>query len=529
MSTIDCILYPQTLDYNYLVQRPQQLMKHFSELGVPSFFLNLPSPHSNTPQGIVKPNDNLYVFNHVDPMPYLQGIRPVVYFSAASHIDIVQQYNPSLIVFDSVDEPSDEFEAWKPYYLRAVSLSDVVLCTSDRLYETARNINPHSYLVPNGCDYNYFSQAAARMLPVPADIASIPGPIIGYVGVVATWVDLQLIDRLAAEFPECSVVVVGPLYNVSDVPQRSNLHWLGFKAYEELASYTQQFSVGIIPFIQSNMTESVNPIKMWEYIASGLPVVSTAIPETGKWQDLIFHSNNHDEFIYNVYRALHYDTAELRAQRLVLAEENSWRHRAQLVLSIIEERMGGKGQDVGAWRGYIDSVMDGPPHEADWDGYEQDGPYAPDGAFAPDGIYSSDGPFAPDGGLYGEDDGFLGNEHGRRYPHKGGGAFFGHGDGTHRGHEYIDALIDSNPPQTSTIPLWTTHPRLKIVARRPVRINNLVKIPLESRGVRVHSRLVTSIRPKFKPLLERKGVRVKRRKKVSFGSYRVATRRVHAR
>lgn len=497
MSTIDCILYPPTLDYNYLVQRPQQLMKHFSELGVPSFFINLPSPHSELPQGIVKPNPNLYVFNQIDPTPYLQGIRPVVYYSAASHIDIVQQYNPSLIVFDSVDEPSDEFEAWKPYYLRAVSLSDLVLCTSDRLFETARSINPHSYLVPNGCDYNYFSQAAAKTLPVPADIANIPGPIIGYVGVVATWVDLQLIDRVAAEFPNCSVVVVGPLYNVSDVPQRSNLHWLGFKAYEELASYTQQFNVGIIPFIQSNMTESVNPIKMWEYIASGLPVVSTAIPEAGKFQDLIFHSNNHDEFIYNVYRALNYDTADLRAQRLVLAEQNSWSHRARLILSIIEDRLAGKGQSEGPWRGYIDSILDAPDHG--WDGYDY--------------------------GVDGEDDGFFGPGDGLHPHHHPGG----HDHERRWGHEAIDALIDSIPPQTSVIQLWTTHSRLKISARRPVHIQSIVKVPLERRGVRVHSRLVTSIKPKFKPLLERKGVRIKRRKKISFGSYRMGARRVHAR
>lgn len=475
MSTIDCILYPPTLDFDYLVQRPQQLMKHFSELGVPSFFINLPSPHSNVPQGIVKPNPNLYVFNQVDPTPYLQGIRPAVYFSAASHIDIVQQYNPSLLVFDSVDEPSDEFEAWKPYYLRAVSLSDIVLCTSDRLFETARRINPHSYLVPNGCDYNYFSQAAAGALPVPSDIANIPGPIIGYIGVVATWVDLQLIDRLAAEYPECSVVVVGPLYNVNDVPQRPNLHWLGFKAYEELAAYAQQFKVGIIPFIQSNMTESVNPIKMWEYMASGLPVVSTAIPEASKFQDLIFYSNNHDEFVYNVYRALNNDTAELRAQRLVLAEQNSWIHRARQILNIIKERLAGKGP--GGSPDY-DSFLD---NDLGWDGYEYDG----------------------------EEDGFFGNDY----------AGFT-GDGHHErpwGHKAIDALIDSIPPQTSIIQIFTTHKKLKISARRPVRIQNIVKIPLETRGVRVHSRLVTSIRPRFKPLLERKVVRVKRRKRVNFG------------
>lgn len=499
MSRIDCIMYPPTLDYNYLVQRPQQLMKHFSELGVPSFFLNLPSPHSATPQGIVKPNDNLYIFNQVDPTPYLQGVRPVVYFSAAWHIDIVQQYNPSLLIFDSVDEPSDEFEAWKPYYLRAVSLSDMVLCTSDRLFETARSINPHSYLVPNGCDFEYFSQAAAGVLPVPADIANIPGPIIGYVGVVATWVDLQLIDRLATEFPDCSVVVVGPMYNVSDVPQKPNLHWLGFKPYEELASYTQRFNVGIIPFIESNMTESVNPIKMWEYIASGLPVVSTAIPETGKFQDLVLHSSNHDEFVYNVYRALHYDTAELRSQRLLLAEQNSWAHRARQILDIIETRLAEKGQGLsGIGHGYFDSSLDNVVYGGEWEGDGSD-PW----------------------GFADEENVEFGHHPHHRH-HEGDG-------GARLGHEAFDALFEGIPAQTSIIQLVTTHNRLKISLRRPIHIQNIVKVPLETRGVRVHSRLVTSIKPKFKPLLERKKVRVKHRKKVSFNSYRVRARWADAR
>ncbi len=373
MSNVGCILYPPTLDYNYLVQRPQQLMKHFSELEIPCFFLNLASPHGDTPNGIEKPNPYLYLFNNVDPRPYIGDLRPVVYFSAAWHIDIVQQYNPSLLVFDSVDEPSDEFESWKPYYLRAISMADIVLNTSDRLYEAARSINPHSYLVPNGCDYEYFSQAATGSLPVPADIAQIPGPIIGYIGVVATWVDLQLIDRLAVEYPNCSIVIVGPLYNVSNVPQRSNIHWLGFKAYEELAAYAQKFDVGIIPFIQSDMTESVNPIKMWEYMAAGIPVVTTAIPEASKYQDLVFASNNHDEFVFNIDRALRSETPELRYRRMALAGENTWGHRARTIINLIEQRLNEKGLSELAGAHALPDALDSirpdgfaPPHEHDW-------------------------------------------------------------------------------------------------------------------------------------------------------------------
>ncbi|HWP98205.1 MAG TPA: glycosyltransferase [Syntrophomonadaceae bacterium] len=359
MSRIDCILYPPTLDYNYLVQRPQQLMKNFSELGIPTFFLNEPSPGSMQERSIKKGNSDLYIFNHVDPRPYLRAARPVVYFSAAWHIDIVQQYNPALLVFDSVDEPSDEFEAWKPYYSRAVSLADIVLNTSDKLYEMSRAINPHSYLVPNGCDYNYFSQAADRNLPVPDDIAKIPGPIIGYIGVIASWLDLHLIERLAQQFPHCNVVMIGPLYNVSQIPRQPNLHWLGFKPYEQLAHYSQCFDVGIIPFIQSNMVDAVNPIKMWEYMASGIPVVSTAIPEARKYPDLVLYSPNNNEFLSNVQRALYQDSPEIRNRRMAVAEQNSWRHRAEQVVEIIEQRLEEKNhQPLGRDALFYDSLIE---------------------------------------------------------------------------------------------------------------------------------------------------------------------------
>lgn len=362
MSNISAILYPPTLDINYLVQRPQQLMKSFAQSGIPVFFLNRPSPHNPQGAGVTEPYPNFYLFNNVDPGLQQKGIRPVVYYSAGAQVDAVQQYNPSLVVFDSVDEPSDEFEAWRPFYFKAVGSADVVIATSEKLYSMALGINPNTYLVPNGCDYDYFCQAHQGVLAIPEDIAGIPGPIIGYVGVIASWLDFELIDRVAAEFPECSVVMVGPLYNVADVPQRPNIHYLGFKPYDQLAAYEQAFDVGIVPFKLSNMVESVNPIKMWEYMAAGLPIVTTNLPEASRHPDAILCSLDHDEFIANLRRAIFEDTPELREQRLALARENSWLVRAQQVIAIIESHLAAKGAPAEAPPlPPIDSIPLGPP------------------------------------------------------------------------------------------------------------------------------------------------------------------------
>jgi glycosyltransferase involved in cell wall biosynthesis len=343
MSSISAILYPPTLDFNYLVQRPQQLMKGFAQRGIPVFYLNRPGPYQEQPTGVSEPYPNFYLFNQVDPALQQKGIRPVVYYSACAQVNAVHQYNPSLVVFDSVDEPSDEFEAWRPFYFQAVGSADVVIATSEKLYSMALGINPNTYLVPNGCEFDYFFQASNGAFPIPADIADIPKPIIGYTGVIASWLDLELIDRLAQEFSDCSIVMVGPLYNISDVPRRPNIHYLGFKPYEQLAAYEQAFDVGIVPFKLSSMVESVNPIKMWEYMAAGLPIVTTNIPEAAKYPEAIMCSQDEAAFLANVRRALYEDTPERRATRLAVARENSWLIRAQQIIEIIESHLAKRG------------------------------------------------------------------------------------------------------------------------------------------------------------------------------------------
>lgn len=343
MSNISCILYPPTLDFDYLVQRPQQIMKGFSQLGTTAYYINWPGPNMKRGKGIEEVNPNLFLFSNVDPDPYLNRINPVVYYTSAAHSDMVRNYRPSLIVFDSVDEPSGEFEGWKPYYDHAVRTADVVLATSQKLYNMARMLNANTYLIPNGCDYEYFSQASSRTLPIPAEMQNLPRPIIGYIGVLATWCDFELIDQMARNFPNYSFVMIGPKYNVNELPQHPNLHWLGFRHYSELVHYAQMFDVGIIPFKLTSMVEAVNPIKMWEYMAVGMPVVTTALPEAKQYEGLVYHSNGYSEFFSNITRALADTSAERRRERMELAERNSWRERSQEIINIIEKHLAAKG------------------------------------------------------------------------------------------------------------------------------------------------------------------------------------------
>ena len=309
MAHINCILYPPTLEYHYLIQRPQHLMRSFSELGIPAFFLNNSSIYSKDKPGIRKLNEFFYLFNQVDPTPFLGNSKPIVYYTSAAHVDMVRQYNPELVIFDSVDEPSEEFESWRPNYYRAVSSADLVLTASDKLYQMAKALNPRVYLLPNACDYDYFSGKNNRdYQEADSDIAGIEKPIIGYIGVVASWCDLDLITAVADSFPHCNLIVIGPLYNISQVPQRPNIHWLGFKPYEKLAAYARNFVVGIIPFKNTSMTER-QPYQNVEYMAVGLPVVATACRKPGN-TEIWFYTGNQEEIFAQYRGALYQDTPE---------------------------------------------------------------------------------------------------------------------------------------------------------------------------------------------------------------------------
>ena len=342
MSRISCILCPPCIDFYYMFQRPHQLMKSFSELQIRSYFMN--RPYLFHPEaGIKQLNPYFYISNQIDIRPYLNGVRPVIYFSSPDEIERLDQYDPSLVVFDSLDEPSGEFASWNKNYHRALRCADVVLASSEKLYKRAAGVNPNAYLVPNACDYDFFCQAVHKNMPIPEDMRNITGPVIAYSGAIATWCDLQLVERLADNFPHCNIVMLGPMYNVSQLPSRPNIHWLGMKAYQQLPFYFQQFDVGIIPFKISSMVEAVNPIKMWEYMAAGIPVVTTAIPEAGKYPGLVLFSENEEAFMENVKAALYHDNPACKSQRMDLARNNSWTARARQIIAIMEANLARKG------------------------------------------------------------------------------------------------------------------------------------------------------------------------------------------
>jgi glycosyltransferase involved in cell wall biosynthesis len=158
--------------------------------------------------------------------------------------------------------------------------SDLVIVSADRLYQSKARINPRTVLVRHGVDFAHFRKAVEPETIVPDEIANLPRPVIGFFGLIADWVDLELMAHVAQQFPQGSMVLLGKATTDTSVLERvPNVHLLGRKPYELLPAYCKGFDVALMPFRINELTLNANPLKVREYLAAGLPVVSTAIPE----------------------------------------------------------------------------------------------------------------------------------------------------------------------------------------------------------------------------------------------------------
>jgi len=152
--------------------------------------------------------------------------------------------------------------------------------SADRLFQSKARINSNTVLIRHGVDFNHFRKALDPDTTVPEEIRNLPRPVIGFFGLIADWVDLELIAAVAKRFPDGSVVMVGKSTTDTKVlEQEPNIHLLGRKTYESLPGYCKGFDVALMPFRINELTLNANPLKVREYLAAGLPVVSTAIPE----------------------------------------------------------------------------------------------------------------------------------------------------------------------------------------------------------------------------------------------------------
>jgi glycosyltransferase involved in cell wall biosynthesis len=256
--------------------------------------------------------------------------------------------NESAIVYDCMDQLS-QFRGAPAELVRRerelLAIANVVFAGGPKICEEKRQYNSNCYSVGCGVDVAHFAKANDPLTSAPADIATLPRPVFGYIGVVDERLDYELIGALADANSEGSVVMVGPWTKVdrSAFPERRNLHWLGARDYNELPRYAKRFDVCLMPFAVNEATEFINPTKALEYMATGRPIVSTPIQDVVRqFEDIVKIAGTTGEFVAACRRAAECPNRVGVRRGLKVASWNSWESIVEKleahVLEIISHR-----------------------------------------------------------------------------------------------------------------------------------------------------------------------------------------------
>lgn len=243
-----------------------------------------------------------------------------------------------LSCYDCVDEYSAFPGAWvtatKRMEHKLLQSVDAVFTTARSLFDEKKRHNPHTYFVPNVADFALFNRAATAV-PSPL-LRDLPRPVIGFVGALNYKIDTALLEALFKLRPDWSFVLVGPDrgLEVQRFLAYPNARFLGRKEIEELPSLMAGFDACMIPYKIDRYTHGVLPLKFFEYLATGKPVVATRMAELQNFAPLIDLVGEAEEFVDAVESRLQSDPH--RDRRLAIARENSWEKRIGTMLGILE-------------------------------------------------------------------------------------------------------------------------------------------------------------------------------------------------
>lgn len=271
--------------------------------------------------------------------------RPVQFWSFAPDVaELVGSFDEELVLYYCVDAfgefPGYDRNLIERLETELIHKSDVVLTTSQPLFEAKQPLHPNVHLVQHGVDHRRLSRAVHEDLPIPEDLLALPRPVFGFVGVVGEWVDLRMVADLARLRPDASIVIIGPATSskaaVADLP---NVYWLGARNHEALPCYLRGFDVGLIPFCKVPLTHHANPIKLYEYLAAGVPVVSTSLPAVREIPGSVWLADDGKICARSCDEALANNQPEARLHRSQLMAAESWTARIAHISEIVENTL----------------------------------------------------------------------------------------------------------------------------------------------------------------------------------------------
>ncbi len=270
--------------------------------------------------------------------------QPILWTYTPHSVDFIGRLGEQAAVYECVDDFTSakglvDPEAIQRMEQRLIEAVDLLIVTSDALLHSKQRAARRAVLIPNGVEADHFARTADSTLPVAETLAGLQHPVIGYLGTLNYWIDTDLLAQIAKAHPDWTLVHVGPrdlLARMAPLEGLPNFVSTGRVPYEELPRYIKAFDVCVNPYVRDGVAEHCSPLKLYEYIATGKPVVSVDMPEARKFKDLIHIAQDADHFLALVEQAVQTDDG-LAERRLAEAQRHTWRSRFAAAASQLAE------------------------------------------------------------------------------------------------------------------------------------------------------------------------------------------------
>jgi GT2 family glycosyltransferase/glycosyltransferase involved in cell wall biosynthesis len=351
------------IDWEFRYQRPQQIMSQFASHGHRVFYISTTRflPADAAPRVLVKRiKKNVYevqlaavrmpdvygevidgdnrqaLLDSLDELRRTHRINDAIAYTMIASWGAVALEAKRMWGWRNIYDCMDEWENFpgiSPDILdmerRLVRQCDLLVVTAQRLWEKWESDEQPMVLARNGVDIDFYG----RHYGPNGILAGVEHPIIGYFGALADWFDVQLVVHAAKARPDYAFVLLGGVFNldVSELESLPNVLLLGQRPYETMPQYLYHFDVCMIPFKINPITEATDPVKLYEYLSAGKPVVSVALSEVELYSEYIYIARDRDEFVAQLDAAVAEDDRDMIMRRRKFAEQHSWRQRYEII------------------------------------------------------------------------------------------------------------------------------------------------------------------------------------------------------
>ena len=276
--------------------------------------------------------------------------KPILWCYSPTACDAAEHIPHSALIYDCVDRHSAYQGQIDPAVVDAMEADlaaacDQVFCTAEGLRRTLSKVNPTTRLIPNGGNYELFSTVHTKrqeLLAEPNELDGLSGPVLGFVGALQECIDYPLMERAAREKPEWNFVLIGapkPGADLEGLKGLPNVRFLGLKPYQELPAYMARFDLCLNLFRSGDLARDVSPLKFYEYLATGLPIVSTPQPlQVREYARGIYLAERPEDFVAACEAALAERGEEKTALRLAWGRATSWDGRVEEIETVLAER-----------------------------------------------------------------------------------------------------------------------------------------------------------------------------------------------